>query len=299
MTTGNSDRTARWIRLGMMLAPRIPRGLGFWLARQAARVLRRRSSAAYSMLRTNLAVVLPGTSERQRDAMAEDALYELACSYFDMVHFAGDKVFRAGLITVEPTGWKRLQDAIEAKQGLLVVAGHVGNFDLGIQWVVAHGMDAQILSLPDESRAQQLMTEFREKSSVVVTPTSVSALRTALRRLRNGGIVATGVDRPMDYADPPVVFFGRPAPLPTGHVRLALQTGAPIVVASCIRQADRSYYLKFWPPLEMQSTGNREQDVASNVRRVLALVEESIQEAPTQWGMLHPVWTPPQANLRD
>jgi len=40
----------------------------------------------------------------------------------------------------------------------------------------------------------------------------------------------------------------------------------------------------------METTGDRAQDVRHNVRRVLAIIEEMIRQAPDQWLMFVPVW---------
>jgi len=123
-----------------------------------------------------------------------------------------------------------------------------------------------------------------------VTPVGVEALRSALKRLRNGGVVVTGVDRPLSEHDDPILFFGRPARLPTGHVRLALQTNAPILVACCVQEPTGRYALLLAPPLEMERTYDRNEDIRHNARRVLAILEDMIRQAPEQWLMFVPVW---------
>ena len=286
-------RTALPIRVGMVLARILPRRLGYWLAREGARVMRRRNAKAYRMLRENLSHVIAEASPEMLDGLAEDAIYELGCTYFDMIHIRGERLLRSGILTPDPAGWDLAQKQFSDPTGTIVVAGHVGNFDLGIQWVAGQDIEVQLLSLPGQDPAQNAVNTFRQKGALVVTPLSVQSLRAALRRLRDGGIVATGVDRPIDYDDPPIQFFDGPAPLPRGHVRLALQTGARIMVASCIRRPNHTYLLTFWPPLDMVRTGDREQDVELNTRRVLELVEETILQVPTQWAMLHPVWSRP------
>lgn len=118
----------------------------------------------------------------------------------------------------------------------------------------------------------------------------------------------TGADRPVSLMDELMPFFGAPARLPTGHVRLALQTHARIVVACCIMEkngqtaaGDASgvccYRIQFAPPIEMEAAPGHESagrvsdaNVRHNVRRVLEIIEEMIRQAPDQWLMFVPVW---------
>jgi len=87
-----------------------------------------------------------------------------------------------------------------------------------------------------------------------------------------------------------VEFFGRLAPLPTGHVRLALKTDAIIVVASPWRDPQKGNVMRLSPPLEMIRTGDRDEDLRVNLRRVTSWLEEFIRARPEQWAMFVPVW---------
>jgi lauroyl/myristoyl acyltransferase len=105
-----------------------------------------------------------------------------------------------------------------------------------------------------------------------------------------------------------VPFFGAPARLPTGHVRLALQTQSRIVVACCIMEKDGQtavgdasgvccYRIQFAPPIEMEAASDQEvvprvseANIRHNVQRVLEIIEQMIRQAPDQWLMFVPVW---------
>ena len=91
--------------------------------------------------------------------------------------------------------------------------------------------------------------------------------------------------------DEPVPFFGRPARVPSGHIRLALKTGAVVVVGYCILSPDTqrdTIYLN--PPLELVRTGDREEETQINLRRVLDVLQDAIRRWPGQWQMFVPVW---------
>jgi KDO2-lipid IV(A) lauroyltransferase len=134
------------------------------------------------------------------------------------------------------------------------------------------------------------MDHMRTSMGVHVTNISVPALREAIRRLRAGGIVLTGVDRPVSDEEHWTEFFGQPAPLPTGHVRLALKTDAVVFVAGAQRDAQGINIFGISPPLEMVRTGDADEDLRVNMRRAAAWLEKFIRIRPGQWGMFVPVW---------
>lgn len=280
--------------LGMLIARIVPRRFGYWLARHIARWMRRNRYDMFRMLRENLSYVVPEADDAALDDLAEEAVYQAGCCYFDMFHFRPKDLRREEILVYDPAEWEAVRRLMDDERGTIIVGPHLSNFDLAAQWFVAQGYTLHALSLANPDRGDRVINSMRRQRGIVVTPISVSTLREAMRRLRDGGIVITGVDRPATYDDERTPFFGVPAPVPRGHVRLALQTGARVLVAYCLRQPTGRYQLHLLPPIEMERTGDRGQDIEQNVRRVLVLVEEAIRSAPEQWVMLVPVWREPE-----
>jgi KDO2-lipid IV(A) lauroyltransferase len=137
---------------------------------------------------------------------------------------------------------------------------------------------------------------LREKGNVVLTPISPRSLRDAMARLRDGGIVVTGVDRPVNEGNDPVEFFGATAYLPTGYIRIPLRTDCLVMTIATVYEPDSNggvYSVIANPPMEMERTGDAETDFALNLRRVLAEIEGLIRRHPDQWEMFIPVWPEP------
>jgi KDO2-lipid IV(A) lauroyltransferase len=175
--------------------------------------------------------------------------------------------------------------------GSVLVFPHLSAFDLGAQAMGFYLPETQVLTVPDPPPGFELTNTLRLWSGFEVTPLSSSALRQAIKRLRRGGVVSVAGDRPISDLDEPVPFFGRPACVPSGHVRLALKTGAQVVVACCfLSPLTRKYTMHVEPPLEMIRTGNQDEDVRVNMRQVLDALERIIGRWPEQWQMFVPVW---------
>ncbi len=88
------------------------------------------------------------------------------------------------------------------------------------------------------------------------------------------------------------MFFGRPAYLPTGHIRLALQAQVPITVAVVRNDANHlhRYVVDVETTLELEQKGDRQEMILHNAQRVLAVLETVIRRHPEQWAMFYPVW---------
>jgi lauroyl/myristoyl acyltransferase len=53
---------------------------------------------------------------------------------------------------------------------------------------------------------------------------------------------------------------------------------------------ERGYFSISAPTMELERTGDRQQDLIYNALRVLAVIQQWISETPEQWLMYYPVW---------
>ena len=174
--------------------------------------------------------------------------------------------------------------------GALIVAPHLSNFDIVALANAYRGLKGRFLAFGNPTGGYKLQNRIRVAAGLEVTPIDSKTLRQAITYLRNGGFVFTGVDRPVSGKGQQLSFFGRPSPVPTGHIRLALAADVPIVVAATQMRSDGRYYVRVSEPLRLE----RHHDTATRIRingeAVLRVVEGYIREKPSQWLMYYPVW---------
>lgn len=287
--------SAEALRFGYWLGRHVPLGVGLRLADGATRALaRRRESALMQTLQSNFRVVLgPDAPEERVHQMARAALRHAGMAYFELYHAlgVGPEPFLAAVRTTLLTDYY-IDEMLRQKRGMVVVTVHMSNFDLAGLAFAYRGLHLNVLAYARPTSGYDMQNKVRLKGGINLMPIGVSALRKSLEALRAGELVVTGIDRPDPFAGGEVLpFFGKPARLPVGHVRLALQTGAPVVVAHCeYRPTDRSYVLHVSRWLEMERVGSRQEDILHNARRVVAVGEELIAAKPEQWLMFYPVW---------
>lgn len=281
-----------FIVIGIAIARALPRKIGYGLSRWIARGMARRRRQLFRNICSNLAHIMgPDVDAQQIDAMAEQVIYHAGCTYLDMFR-ASVEDYRRGRISLEldQEAWDRALEAMRDGRGTVLVGPHMSNFDLAAQWIAARGVQIRALSLSEPNLGTQLINRLREHRGIDMMPIDIHALRQAMQTLRSGGLIMTGVDRPTSSEDTLLTFFGKPARLPTGHVRLALQTDAHLVVACCLQKSDGTYALQIVGPLELERTGDKAEDVRRNAEKVLAIIEGMIRQAPEQWLMFLPVW---------
>lgn len=287
--------SATALRFGYWLGRNVPTPVGYALADGATAILGRRTGTALvQTIQANMRVVLgPQASDEQVQHTARAVLQHAGHVYFDLYKALsiGPEAIFANVRSTPLTDYY-LDEIARQKRGVLMVGPHVSNFDLGALYVSYRGHKLSALGFALPPSGYNLQNEMRLAGGIDIMPIDVSALRKALAVLKRGGVVMTAVDRPDPFGGGEMIpFFGRPARLPVGHVRLALQTGVPILVASCeYRPTDGGYVVHVSRWIEMERVGSREEDVLHNTLRVLDAVERLIIARPDQWLMFYPVW---------
>lgn len=284
---------------GMFLSRYVPAFIGYAGAGLIARLIVWLKPAVYWVVLGNLHQVMGGRAdEKTLRLLTRRVFFNNARNTYDLWRLVsrGREAIRAAF-HFPSEARHHIEQGLRRGKGVIIVGTHTGNFDLGILALAAHGLEVQVLGLAmPPGGGFYLMDRMRARAGVRMTSINISSLREAIARLRDGGIVLTGVDRPVGNEEATVEFFGRPALLPTGHVRLALKTDAVILVAGNYRDPNVGYTVRVSPPIEMIRTGDPHQDLQVNMRRVTACLEEYIRTWPDQWALFLPVWPPTHAD---
>jgi phosphatidylinositol dimannoside acyltransferase len=267
------------LRLVSSLAQRLPPRLGHRLASDLAdQIVRRRDSQIVRAVRANQWVVNGEKLEGDAmDRVVRATLRNTAHSLFDLYHYSHD---------MEATRQRIVFDSSFQK-----IAGlHLSNFDLVLQFLCWDGMQGLVLTLPEPKGGRRLEYEIRKRIGMNLLPASVGSFRQALKHLQQGGLVLTGIDRPIENPAVYPRFFGRPAALPIHHIFLASKARVPVVITATYLWQDGKYHILASDPIDMDPYPNLDEALLRNAEKVLAVAEESIRRAPQQWTVPLPVW---------
>ncbi|MBN1875418.1 MAG: hypothetical protein JXA33_14405 [Anaerolineae bacterium] len=289
-------------RLAFLWGKYFPPRAGRHVAAVIARGIVTLKPSLYWVTRDNLRHVLgPEASEKDLKRAVYRLFVNAVRGYYELFHNVGRGETRLERfrppVHIPPETVAMIQQALDTGRGVLILGCHMSNFDLaGIALSQCLPVPAQALSLAHPPPGFELFNQLRLKAgNGVITPITPASLRDAIQRLRAGGIVMTGVDRPVAEGCEPVEFFGATAHLPVGYIRIPLMVDCWVIVLSFIyenhkKPGDGVYRVIANPPMEMVRTGSRAQDIQVNLRRVLTQVEDFIRRAPDQWMMFVPVW---------
>lgn len=273
-----------------LLPLRLAYRLGEWLT---SLLFRRPDQPFIQGLRANLAVLhgMP-TWDPIVDAALRELLRNMARSYVDLfraVHGNPEQIYAA--CRFDPATVEAIEACRAEGQGLVLVGAHMCSFDILLLALRQLFPSVQALTQADPQGSSAIMNDIRQRFGIEVTPISCQALRQAVERLRNGGVVAVAVDVPV--AEPSgemLTFFGRETLLPVGHARLALDTGAQMVVgvSHCIGAGQYRAEMALAP--RPPSTGNKRQDSIRWAQAVLTTLEGFLRRWPDQWLMPKRLW---------
>jgi KDO2-lipid IV(A) lauroyltransferase len=280
------------LRLAYSMAQSLPPRLGYRIAYGLAdHVARRRDSDLVRAVRANQWVAGGETaSAGALDRAVRETLRYSARSLFDLYHYIRDFEATRQRIVFDSSFESILGRREFEDRGLMVAGLHLSSFDLILQWLCKGGMKLMVITIPNPQGGRQIEYEIRRQTGMSLIPASVSAFRRALKHLQHGGMVLTGIDRPIEEPEIQPHFFGRPAALPMHHIFLAMKARVPIVITVSYLQADGRYHVFASEPIEMDFCSREDEARLHNAEKVLAVAETFILRSPRQWSVPLPVW---------
>jgi KDO2-lipid IV(A) lauroyltransferase len=283
-------------RPGINLAYFIGRYTPYWLGHRIAlfgadRLSARKDWEMVRAVRCNQWVVHgENLDQAALDETVRENFRNTARSIFDLYHNINNlKIFRQ-IVDVHPIAEQFVHRPEYADRGLMVVGVHMSNFDFIAQAAGVVGVKAMVLAMPDMNPGYRKQLEMRREKGLNIVPASSGTIKQAIKYLRDGGVVMTGIDRPDESYPYRPKFFGRPAALPIHHIFMALKAQVPILIGSVIWRPDGKYHFLFSEPVEMQPHPDRHQEILQNAETVLHIAEDFIRQDPSQWSMTFPVW---------
>lgn len=279
------------LRLVSALAQKVPPKWGYPISSYVAKkISRQQNSSLVRAVRANQWVVNGETLEGEAlDQIVTATLMHSARCIYDLYHYIHNVDAINQLVVLDPLSQQIARRPEFDDRGLIVVGLHLSNFDLVLQWLCKRGVKPLILTIPDPQGGRRMEYEMRKRAGVSLVPASVGGLLQALKHLQQGGLVLTGIDRPISGPITRTRFFGRPAVLPMHHIFLATKARVPLVMmVTNLRNGKHHVFASDF--IEIDSHPNPEIGLLRNAEKVLSIAEEFIRRAPQQWSVPLPVW---------
>jgi lauroyl/myristoyl acyltransferase len=275
------------------LVTRLPRAgsyaighAGTWLA---YRLMREGTRAIID----NLRVVRPDATEQELKRLALLTYRSYARDTIDFIRglAMSRSEFEPLMISIDRA---RLDDLWAERRGVVIVGGHFGNWELGgIALRLLHGYPVTIVGRPEASPVVGEIRRRMRESLGIETLEVGQTLETALRIRRvlaENGIVAMLLDRHVGRDRIDVTFFGRSTSFLRTPAMIGYLSGAPLLPAFMVRQADDRFVGSLGDPIVVDSTQPAEDAVRAATQAFAVQLEDRIRANPQLWYQFYPYW---------
>jgi KDO2-lipid IV(A) lauroyltransferase len=192
---------------------------------------------------------------------------------------------------VEVVGGERLQAIAREQRPVVLISGHLSNWEVMAAAIVHLGVDCQITyRAANNPYIDRRITERRRRYGVkLLAPKGGDGSREILDAMKRGESVALLNDQKFNggVAAP---FFGHLAHTAPGPTRLALRFDTDLIPMSVQRTDGARFRVVVHPPLEFPRSGDKTADIEAGVRAVNAFMEERVRERPEEWFWVHKRW---------
>jgi lauroyl/myristoyl acyltransferase len=280
--------------------------IGFRLIEGTIARLPRRLAYAIGIIASTLAFPLLGRQRRALESNLQQVLPELAAPQLRKLAWRNwlnytkawidffkiprmDRRKLGSLLT--PVGLENLDAAMARGLGVIVVAPHMGSWELAAaSWAATFGEIGVMVEQIEPRRLFDHVSRVRSKMHLRIIPLSRTGARDIMRMLKDHRMVVLAMDRDILNTGQRFKFFGRLTSFPTGPVEIALKTGAPILPAFCFRDPNDAYVAIGDPPMFLTRSDDHAADVRGAMEQILATFERYIKMYPDQWHVLESIW---------
>jgi Kdo2-lipid IVA lauroyltransferase/acyltransferase len=188
-------------------------------------------------------------------------------------------------------GEENIRTALSRGKGVVVVTGHIGNWELMGHAAAARGYTMSVIAAPIEpASVNDIIVGLRSSLGVKTILRSRSgAAKELIRVFKENRLLGILIDQDTDVEGAFVDFMGSPAWTPTAAASMALKFDAPVLIASIKRLSPLRHRVTVDLP-DLIRTGDVDRDILMNTAMFTKKLEERIRECPEQWVWMHRRW---------
>jgi KDO2-lipid IV(A) lauroyltransferase len=256
----------------------------------------------YRVLPLRRRVVMENLRRVYGDTLTDRRITEIAQAFYGhLVKFLGEFVRLAfmsdakkkKLVRIE--GIEHLAAAREQGKGVLLLAGHFGNWEVstvaGMSQFKQYRGHLHFIRRPLKPQWFNDLVMRRFQKAGFGTLEKTGSLDEILALLEENRIIVSIFDQfTVRKYGIQSEFFGHPAHTFKSLAVLAQFTGAPVIPSSSWREPDGTHVLLFEPPVEVLTEGRTKDILSKNTKRFNEALERIILRHPEQWIWMHKRW---------
>jgi KDO2-lipid IV(A) lauroyltransferase len=275
------------VRGALALAGRIPieagQRIGAVIGRAGFDLVRARRDVSIANIEASL-----GVSHREATQIARAAYANAGRCLMEFSAFA--RLTRAEILDlVAVEGWDNAERVRAEGKGCIIVAAHLGNWELIGAGFVAHGIPFHCLvGQQTNTRVDDVMNDLRRRQNFGIITRS-GALRKVLQALSEGKFIAMLPDQDARKGGVMVDFLGRPASTVRGPALFAIRRGCAILPCFIARRGTR-HLLTLEAPLYPRAAASEDEAVRDLTQRYTDRISARVRMHPDEYFWPHRRW---------
>lgn len=197
---------------------------------------------------------------------------------------------------VEVVGGEHFAAAKESGQRgrpSIFFGAHIGNWEVSGVGAKKHGLDVNVVyRRPNNPWVDGLLRNARSTAVSRQIAKGADGARELLSLLKRGEALGILMDQKLSNGVA-VPFFGRDAMTAPAPALFALRFDCDLYPTQTERLPGARFRLTIHPPMTIEKTGNREEDVLRILTEVNRHLEDWIRARPEQWLWIHRRWHKP------
>jgi len=235
----------------------------------------------------NLRIAFPEMDPAERERLAIDQWEQTGRTFAELAVM--DRLTpESGRIDI--VGLERLHAIRDAGRPVVLVSGHLANFEVMAAVIMAAGVPCQVTyRAANNPYVDALIRQSRERYGIKLFAPKGDGTRELMAGMKRGQSIALLVDQKYNQG-PEVEFFGQPVNASPGAARLALKFGTVMQPLSVTRLPGVRFRVTAHEPILVPDTGDKAADVLAGVQAVNRFVEDRVREHPVDWFWVHKRW---------
>lgn len=274
---------ARLVDCLLRLTARLPLPLLYVAGGALGRLADRIPNDARHITRVNVELCFPELDEAGKRRLARRALAASARNLLELGALWHRPLPRTRALVREVDGAGVFDDALAEGRGVLIIAPHLGAWELLQAWVAARASLHALYRPPRQQWLEGVITRARSRTGARMWPARPSGIRALFKALRAGEAVGILPDQQPPGEGVFAPFFGQPAKTMTLFGKLAARGNAPVLVGWAERLPGGRGYRVHWRRVQKPVADPDPQRAAEALNDA---IEAAVRECPEQY-----LWT--------
>ena len=228
----------------------------------------------------NLKIAFPHKSDEWINSTLKKCYNFFTFNFLQFLAFP----FDPSSVEIEVVGEEHLKNAIDEKNGTILVSAHFGSWEILGHWFGINDYPLVGIAQRQKNKGANLFFEEKRQLSGIKQFYRKSSMKSLYDVLNENKILGLVSDQDAKKKGVFVDFFDKPASTHKGAALFHLNTNASIIFGICVQKNIGRYRVEFIP------INSNKKCVKDITQRYTTVIEKSIKKYPEQYFWFHNRW---------